>query len=358
MQDKSTINQKIEQTLIIALDTTKAKQEIQQILENHQIGGVLLYKKNYTTYSDMIEFINFIKQTNQKAGNPPIFISIDQEGGRVNRIPPDFKNLPSAYALAQTQNEEIIKEAANITARILSNAGVNMNFAPVLDIKRFANNHAIGDRSYSENKEVVAKYGNIYMKEMQERNVLPVIKHFPGHGLTKKDTHFRLPTINSKIEEIEKEDMMPFKKLIENGADAMLVSHIIIKGFSKGYPASVSREVIKYIEDKLQFKGLIVTDDMRMKAMVMSYGKNNAVKKAVLAGNDMIVMKYSEKDRVYEKLEKLVSNNKIEESEIDRRVEKILKMKEKYQVKDEISKNELDIEKENFAIERIRGMCL
>lgn len=358
MQNKSTINHKIEQTLIIALDTVNAKREIQQVLENHQIGGVLLYKKNYTTYLDMIEFINFIKQTNKKTGNPPIFISIDQEGGRVNRIPSDFKNLPSAYDLAQTQNEEIIKEAANITARILANAGVNMNFAPVLDIKRFANNHAIGDRAYSEDKEIVAKYANIYMKEMQEQNILAVIKHFPGHGLTKKDTHFRLPTINDKIEEIEKEDMIPFKKLIENGADAMLVSHIIIKEFNKRYPASISKEVIQYIEDKLQFKGLIVTDDMRMKAMSMTYGKNNSVKKAVLAGNDMVVLKYSEKERVYEKMEKLVKNNKIEESEIDSRVEKILEMKEKYQVKDEIKENEIDIEKENLAIERIREICL
>lgn len=358
MEKKSTINHKIEQTLIIALDTVNAKKEIQQILESHQIGGVLLYKKNYTTYLDMIEFINFIKQTNKNAGNPPIFISIDQEGGRVNRIPSDFKNLPSAYALAQTQDEKIIKEAANITARILANAGVNTNFAPVLDIKRFKNSHAIGDRAYSENKEIVAKYANIYMQEMKEQNILPVIKHFPGHGLTKKDTHFRLPTINAKIEEIEKEDMMPFKKLIENGADAMLVSHIIIKEFNKSYPASISKEVIQYIEVKLQFKGLIVTDDMRMKAMSMTYGKNNSVKKAVLAGNDMVVLKYSEKERVYEKLEKLMKNNKIEENEIDRRVEKILKMKEKYQIKDDIRENEIDIEKENLMIERIREICL
>ena len=355
MQNKQTINHKIEQTLIIALDTAKAKQEIQQILENHQIGGVLLYKKNYTTYSDMIEFINFIKKTNKKVGNPPIFISIDQEGGRVNRIPSDFKNLPSAYTLAQTQDEEIIKESANITARILANAGVNMNFAPVLDIKRFENSHAIGDRAYSENKEIVAKYGYIYMKEMQEHNILPVIKHFPGHGLTKKDTHFRLPTINNKIEDIEREDILPFKKLIENGADAMLVSHIIIKEFNKKYPASISKEVIQYIQDKLQFKGLIITDDVRMKAMEMSFGKNNAVKKAALAGNDMVVMKYSEREKVYEKLAR---DNKIEEKEIDRRVEKILEMKERYQVKDEIRKNEIDIEKENLAIERIREICL
>ena len=355
MQNKQTINHKIEQTLIIALDTAKAKQEIQQILENHQIGGVLLYKKNYTTYSDMIEFINFIKKTNKKVGNPPIFISIDQEGGRVNRIPSDFKNLPSAYTLAQTQDEEIIKESANITARILANAGVNMNFAPVLDIKRFENSHAIGDRTYSENKEIVAKYGYIYMKEMQEHNILPVIKHFPGHGLTKKDTHFRLPTINNKIEDIEREDILPFKKLIENGADAMLVSHIIIKEFNKKYPASISKEVIQYIQDKLQFKGLIITDDVRMKAMEMSFGKNNAVKKAALAGNDMVVMKYSEREKVYEKLAR---DNKIEEKEIDRRVEKILEMKERYQVKDEIRKNEIDIEKENLAIERIREICL
>ena len=355
MQNKQTINHKIEQTLIIALDTAKAKQEIQQILENHKIGGILLYKKNYTTYSDMIEFINFIKQTNQKAGNPPIFISIDQEGGRVNRIPSDFKNLPSAYTLAQTQDEEIIKESANITARILANAGVNMNFAPVLDIKRFENSHAIGDRAYSENKEIVAKYGDIYMKQMKEHNILPVIKHFPGHGLTKKDTHFRLPVINAKIEDIEKEDMLPFQKLIENGADAMLVSHIIIKEFNKMYPASISKEVIQYIQNKLQFKGIIVTDDMRMKAMEMSFGKNNAVRKAVLAGNDMVVMKYSEREKVYEKLAR---DNKIEEKEIDRRVEKILEMKERYQVKDEIRKNEIDIEKENFAIERLREICL
>ena len=125
----------------------------------------------------------------------------------------------------------LISESAKITGQILKKSGINLNFAPVLDIKRFKSSHAIGDRCYGDNKEDVSKYGISVMKELQNQGIISVIKHFPGHGATKLDSHALLPVINTDINTLQKEELHPFEEAIKQGADAILVGHLLIKGF-------------------------------------------------------------------------------------------------------------------------------
>lgn len=348
------IEEKVGQMLMVGMDTPNIIDKIDDLILKYKVGGILLYKKNYKNYKEMIELINYIKKLNS-VNKIPLFIAIDQEGGRVNRMPKDFKNLPSAYSLTQKKEEDFVSQAGEITANMLNKSGYNFNFAPVLDIKRFPNEHAIGDRSFSENIEEVSENSIKYMKKLQEKNIVSTIKHFPGHGATKADTHFILPSITNNMEELEKTDMKPFENAIKNGANSLLVSHLKIKGISKGYPTSMSREFItKYIRKKYRYKGLVVTDDMRMKGVQVLYGKTKPIIKAFEAGNDIVLFKYMNNDKIIEKLIKKVKSKSIFQARVNRSVQRILKIKEKYNINDnEIKYDEQLIKETNKKIETI-----
>ena len=241
--DELSLEEKIGQMIIVGMNSTYITERTRNLILNHKIGGIILYRKNFKTYEDLLNLIKELKSINS-VNKVPLFISIDQEGGRVNRMPREILNLPAANKIAKTQNIDLVRTAAKITGEILIKSGFNMNFSPVLDIKRFQDDHAIGDRSYGETKEDVIKYGIPVMEELQYKNVISVIKHFPGHGATKKDSHFGLPKINISIKELEQNDMQVFSEAIKRGADAVLVGHLKAKRLTGINPASLSRKFI------------------------------------------------------------------------------------------------------------------
>ena len=353
------VEEKIGQMIMIGMDTNYITDRIKTMIKKYKIGGIILYRKNFATYEDMLKLIQELKELN-KGNKIPLFIAIDQEGGRVNRMPKELKNLPAAKKIAKAGGEKLTEKSADIIGRILKQSGFNLNFSPVLDIKRFEDSTAIGDRSFGENKEIVTKCGIATMKALQRNGIISVIKHFPGHGATKQDSHYFLPIIKNKIEDIEKEDMYPFEQAIKNGADAILVGHLLIKNITGIFPASLSRKFItKYLRCKYRYNGLIVTDDLKMRAIRFIYGPNVAVRQAFEAGNDVIVFRFNkdEEKRVIEKTINLVKKGKIKENRINKSVKRIIKIKEKYEISDEKTFNGIDIEKINEEIEQIREKC-
>lgn len=357
--EELTIKEKIGQMIIVGMETNYITDRIKNMIQNYKIGGIILYRKNFKTYAEMLKLIEELKTLNIN-NKIPLFIAIDQEGGRVNRMPKQIENLPSANQVAEIGGKELVQKSANITGKLLRNSGYNLNFAPVLDIKRFGDKTAIGDRSFGKNKNVVSECGITAMKELQKNKIIPVIKHFPGHGATKQDSHHFLPIINSSMKKIENEDMYPFQKAIENGAEAILVGHLLIRNVTGIYPASLSRKFItKYLRKKYRYNGLIVTDDLKMKAIKFIYGCDLAVTKAFEAGNDIIVFRFNkeEEKRVLEKIENLVKKGKIKESRINRSVRRIIKIKEKYEISDTEKIKGIDIEEINKEIKEIREKC-
>lgn len=354
--EKLSIEEKIGQMLIITLHEQEITKETINLIQKYKIGGVILYRKDYNSYNEMIEKINKLKSINRQ--NPiPLFISIDQEGGRVNRMPYEIKNLKSAKKVASTEDINIVKQSADIISKMLKSFGIFMNYSPVLDIKRFEEGHAIGDRCYGENKKDVSKYGIEFMKEMSEQGVLPVVKHFPGHGATTKDSHMSLPIVRKSKEELEIDDMVPFKQAIKNGADGIMVGHILIKDIDKRHPASLSKKIVdKYLIEKFKYKGLIITDDLKMLAVRLRYSPAKAVELAINAGNDMIMigLKYKTIEKIIKCISRKVKKGKISEKAIDKSTDKIIKMKQKYNVNDEQISG-LDIKKINKEIEELNA---
>ncbi len=357
--EELSIQEKVGQMIIIGMDTNYITPRIKTMITQYKVGGIILYRKNFNTYQEMLHLINQLKEVN-KENRIPLWIAIDQEGGRVNRMPKEILNLPSANQIATKGGISEVEKSAEIIGKILKQSGYHVNFAPVLDLKRFKNNHALGDRCYGEKKEEVAQYGIAVMKKLQQEGILSVIKHFPGHGATKQDSHYLLPIIKQKMESLEKEDMYPFEEAIKNGAEAILVGHLLIKNVTGMYPASLSRKFIgKYLRKKYRYNGLVVTDDLKMRAIRFIYGEELALKKAFQAGNDVIVFRFNQEEerKAIKKVIKLVEQGKIKQGRINRSVRRIVKMKEKYHVSDENKTEGIEINQLNEEIKRIRKLC-
>ncbi len=352
-----TLEEKIGQQLFIGLDVNHPKEIIKELIVKQKVGGILLYKKNYRSLEEMVELINECKQLNREANSIPLWIGIDQEGGRVNRLPPEILNFPSAYQLAQTGNEALIKESVSLMAELLSQLGVNVNFAPVLDRSTKNLKSAIGDRAFGQDIHQITLWGDWQRNEFEEKNILPVIKHFPGHGSTNADSHVRIPNTNKTIKQLEQEDLLPFLHAIDQNANALLVGHLIVPHMTHLKPATLSKSFIQgYLRKELHYNGLIFTDDMRMKAVELFYGTNQASLKAFQAGNDVIMLKYTNKDQVREKIKRRLNRKPDEEQLLNNRVERILSVKEKYHVSDKpVPKPSFSIDEINQKIQEIRN---
>ena len=328
-------NEKIGQMFIIRLQGKEINSELIKLIKDYHIGGVSLYSNNYNSYEEMLNTINKLKEINSKYNGVPLFISIDQEGGRVNRLPKEFKNVLSAKKISI--KEEYVKKAGDLTSYALNSLGINMNFAPVLDIQRFPDNHAIGNRCYGTDKESVSKNGMIIMNALKEKNIISVVKHFPGHGLTKSDSHFFLPVTYKDIKKVD--DIYPFTYVINNGCDAIMTSHIMVKKMDKIYPTSLSKKIIKnYLIDELKYNGLIITDDIKMKAVNLLFGYKKSSYKALEAGNNLILIGAN-----YQTIIRCINyiktnlNEEVKENIVSS-YEKIIKVKEKYNINDKQNK--------------------
>lgn len=346
---KLTAEEKIGQLFLVGITHKDNIEDVIDLIKKYHIGGVLLYKNNYETYDEMIGLINSLKLAN-KDNKIPLFISIDQENGKVNRFPKEFKLIKNAYQ--QSFLDVVgVKEVGKITANMLHSSGINMNFGPVLDLKTFDNDHYIGSRAFSSDPQKVYEISNIIASEYKKTNVIPVLKHFPGQGSIKKDSHLFLPVINSYH---DKEDIIPFELAIKSGADAVMIGHILIKKKTNNLPASISKSFIKEIREKYNYENLIVSDELAMRSVRYIYGKKKSISLAFNAGVDVVMYKYFKKMEYY--INDLIykyKNGKMDNEEIERSVTRVLFMKKKYKVNDKEVKNDIDIDLINSKIENI-----
>ena len=318
------------QMIILGLDLEELNEEVVSLIRDYKIGGVIIYKKSYHTVDDMITYINRLKKINES--NIPLFIAIDQENGRVNRFPPEIKRMASALKIAKGKNLEMGLKSYEITASLLSSIGVNMNFAPVLDINRGSDDSIIGDRGYGNSYQEVVKYGLPFMKKLTDKGIISVVKHFPGHGLSNVNSHYAIPKIN-EIDLMEKEDLQVFGRAIEDGCEALMVGHLRVKGC--GFkPATINRFIIH--------KYLIRT----------IYGMMRVIKYSIMAGNNLLVIKYHKGDtKLYDKIFKMIESGEIKRELIDDSYNKIRLIKKKYGISNEMVDNKIDILEVNRMID-------
>ena len=251
------IREKIGQMLMFGVNS-KNIDCICELIRDYAIGGVILYRDNYSSYEEMLLVIKKLKESN-KYNKIPLFIAIDQEGGRVNRMPLEVNNIKSIWDLSKLNDLNVLNSSADIISEMLIKSGINMNFSPVLDIYNDTENKVLYKRCFSNNVDVVSEYGISYMNRFKKNGIISVVKHFPGHGASNGDSHFLWPYIHNYKNVLNKH-IIPFEKAINSECDAIMVGHLIIRKLTGIYPASLSKFFVKnYLRDMCNYDGVVFT---------------------------------------------------------------------------------------------------
>lgn len=291
LTNKMSAEELVGQTIHIAIPSKTVDDIAMEEIKNTKPGGIILFGKNLGKREEIINLTSNLQKAATEEKLQPFLISTDQEGGRVFRVQDGVTGYPGAMAVGQTGNEEWGKTVGFVTSYELRKLGINFLFAPVLDINNNPFNPVINTRSFGSDISRVSRVGVAYENGARLGGALPVIKHFPGHGDTNVDSHLGLPIINKTLSELEALELIPFKKAIESGAQAVMTAHIVYPLIDEKYPATLSKKILTGIlRQKLRFDGIIITDAMEMHAISKNYEKERPGVLALQAGANIVLL--------------------------------------------------------------------
>ena len=325
-----TLDEKIGQMIITGFNGSEYNDDMDRLINEYKVGGVILFARNIEDSNQMIDLTRALQENNN---NLPLFISIDEEGGRVSRLPDDVEKFPSAFTIGLINDQQTAYENGKEIGYTLKRLGINLDYAPVLDIYSNENNTVIGDRAFSTEESIVSTMGIATMEGIEDSDIIPVVKHFPGHGDTEVDSHYGLPIVYKTLEELRNFEFIPFVKAIESGCDVIMVSHIILNEVDSINPASLSKIVISDLLRKdMGFDKVVITDDMSMGAITSIMSIEEACIKSIEAGCDILLLgnAYEEIEQVINSIKLKLYNGEISEEQINKSVKRILELKKKY----------------------------
>ncbi len=336
---RMTLEQKVGQLMVGFFEGPVLHDALKTQLAKLHPGGVILYSISGNTENPhQIAKLNRALQAEaMKNGDLPLFISIDQEGGRVTRLTQGVTVFPGNMALGASGSERLAAATATVMARELRLLGINMNFAPVMDVNSNPANPIIGIRSFSSDPVLAARLGKAMLAPYRREKVICVAKHFPGHGDTSLDSHLSLPLAAQTREELEKSALPPFYAMIEGGVPAVMTAHIVVPAIdASGLPATLSPAVLQMLRQRLGEDGLIITDSLSMGAIDRSWGMDEAAILAFQAGADILLFGADQRHRpeeqiaVHKALVEAVKSGRISLSRLDESLCRIIKAKENY----------------------------
>jgi len=317
-------DERIAQLFMVAAYSNKDelhKQQITDLVKHYKIGGVMFLQGGPVRQAN---FTNYL----QEHSKVPLMIAIDAEWGVAMRLDSALR-FPWQMTLGAIEDTTLIYDMGVEVARQCKLLGIHINFAPVVDVNSNPKNPIINNRSFGENPDKVARMGIAYMKGMQDNHVLACAKHFPGHGDTDADSHKTLPVVNNLKYRLEEIELLPFKKLINNGLGSVMVAHLHIPALddTKNLSVSLSPKVVTgLLKKEMGFTGLTITDALNMKGVSQFYEPGEVDVKALLAGNDVLLFAENV-PKAIEEIKKAIKQNKISQAEIDSRCHKILMAK-------------------------------
>jgi beta-N-acetylhexosaminidase len=328
------LRQKIGQRFLTGFSGKNLSDSTKRLIEEGYIGGVMLSQHNIQSREQVRALAEALQET-ARAQNPSIglFIAVDQEGGRVNRLDLDtLTSFPAPYYWGQYRDPHYVEAAAYIISTEARSLGCNINFAPVLDLYNTPDESIVGDRSMGENPVLVGERGVYYLDGAQRAGIASVVKHFPGHGRTTVDSHHQLPVVDIDEKTLLNEDLLPFQIAVRHGVEAVMTAHILYPQIDPDFPATLSTILLRgLLRDRLGFNGVIISDDIEMGALRGRYSPQEIVKHGLNAGVD-IILEYGTLDvlQLIEEVHTMVESGEISQEIIDEGVRRILLLKWKY----------------------------
>ena len=284
----SALRRQIGQLLIAGFDGHQLPVELRSLAREFGLGGVILFARNVAEPEQVAELCYEAARLDPEM---PLWVSVDQEGGRVARLKAPFTEWPAMATLGRSGDVLLAERFARALASELKAVGVTLDYAPVLDIQTNRDNPVIGDRALSERAEEVARLGGAIVRALQEEGVAACGKHFPGHGDTQTDSHFELPLVEHPIERLRRVELVPFRAAIEAGVATMMTAHVFMPALDEERPATLSSRVVTdLLRAELGFDGVILSDDLEMKAIASTHAIPQAAVLAVVAGCDGVLI--------------------------------------------------------------------
>lgn len=339
--EKMTLREKISQTLILGFHGSTMNKELSNLISDIKPGGLILFDRNIDDIDQLAALNKSIFNLNTDNDNIPIFIAIDEEGGVVSRLSKIYGELPSMLKLGNKNDETISLLYGKILGLRLRHLGFNLNFAPVVDVNYNLNNPIMGARSIGNNTDVVSKNAFQIIKGLNSENIILTIKHFPGHGSTSIDSHKDIPVINKSIDELKKSDLIPFEYMIKNNIDMIMVGHLLYDKIDKNNISSLSENIKTGILRKdLDFSGVIISDDLTMKAVIKNKSIEEAVYQYLKTGGDLALVCHNTDDilETVDYIENKIINKDFTENDLNNKIRRILIIKDKYKLKDKYLK--------------------
>lgn len=274
---------------IVGLSGVSLSDLDKRILETLRPAGIILLRRNFiqgTSYDIWFDqYESLIQDVQARVGRKKLIISIDHEGGSVHRTPEPFTNFSSA-----SNYTFLSSDIAKAMACELRSIGVNIYWGPVCDINSNPENPVIGKRAFGDTPESVIVGAIPFAKTLIDEGLLPCVKHFPGHGDTSTDSHLELPALAADIDHLVKKELLPFEAAVSMGVPMVMTAHILFPNIDARYPATLSEEILKpLLRERLGFEGVVVSDDLEMKAVSFEFQNPNAIGKALSASCDMFI---------------------------------------------------------------------
>jgi len=364
-QTLDSLDIKIGQMILIGFPGTAVDSKVLDEVRDGKVGSIIIFEKNIPPTNSFVALKKII-WTYQQAATIPLLVGIDQEGGRVNRLKDKygFPKSITAAAMGKSPTLDSVRFYAQATASTLAGLGININFGPVVDLATNPDNPIIAKygRAFSANEDSVIIFAKEFIKQHHRYNVLTSLKHFPGHGSSKDDTHLGIADVTNSWQEKE---LKPYKSLIDSGyVDAVMTSHIVNRKLDqKGNPGTLSADILDGIlRKRLAFNGVVFTDDMQMHAITKHYGLEDAIRLAVNGGVDIMTFSNNIQgsdertvDKVHSIIKEFVKNGVIKRERIDESFARIMKLKRRLQQGDDNIYYQQALEKSNRELEAARA---
>lgn len=319
------------QLLVIGLDGRSMSDAVRRRLDELRPAGVILFGRNLSDPEQTAEFNTELQGTAAELGLPGLLIAVDQEGGRVRRLKSGYTPIPAMAELPGAADETGARRIGEVIGRELRAVGFNWNLAPVVDVLTNPDNPGIGDRAFSGDPAVVARYAVALAEGLNAAGAACCAKHFPGKGEAARDAHYDLPLIDVDAEHLDEYEWPPFRSLLADNhpARAAMVSHVVIPTLDPELPASLSPAVYRALRSAIGFDGVAVTDDLEMGAIVNDYAVGGAARMAVIAGADLVLVCHDGGRMIAARdaLQEALADGELEREELVRRVVRVWALK-------------------------------
>ncbi len=272
--------------IICGFEGTSVTAELREILREVQPLGLILFARNIESVEHVTELVRELKMLRKEE---PLFISVDQEGGRVQRIRKPATEWPAMRKLGAIDDVDLTHKVGLALGREVRAMNFDVDYTPVLDVDTNPKNPVIGDRSFGATAEAVIKHATALLKGLNAAGVGGCGKHFPGHGDTDLDSHLALPKVEHEMPRLRETEWPPFKKAIEAGLDSIMTAHVIVAALDEKVPATFSKKALDALRRELAFKGIIISDDIEMKAVADHHSPAQMAELGLAAGIDVFL---------------------------------------------------------------------